>query len=57
MCSSFFFFILSKYRWSECLNTNTKQTNDVLIVGAGCIGGAVAGKLGHYNLDIAGQSR
>jgi hypothetical protein len=57
MCSSFFFFILSKYPWSECLNTNTKQTNDVLIVGAGCIGGAVAGKLGHYNLDIAGQSR
>jgi hypothetical protein len=30
--------------------------NDVLIVGAGCIGGAVTGKLGHYNLDIAGQS-
>jgi hypothetical protein len=56
MCSSWFFSVLSKYPWSECRNTNVKQTNDVLIVGAGCIGGAVAGKLGRYNLDIAGRS-
>jgi hypothetical protein len=50
------FSVLSKYPWSECRNTNVKQTNDVLIVGAGCIGGEVAGKLGRYNFVIAGRS-